>query len=130
MSDALRPPDGWTLYHSIALLLVGASVIDGELAPEEVTIIRERLGAYPELGAPQEVMALVVPYFETLRGTDSAMWALDKHARQLAKALSEDACKLVANDIIAVVGADGELHPNERDYVTSVCRHFGLELPP
>jgi hypothetical protein len=79
--DALQPPEGWTLYHSIALLLVGASCIDGSLDKEEAMIIRQRLRQYPEIADDTKgVMATVVPYYEQLRASDLVMKALDKHS--------------------------------------------------
>ena len=57
------------------------------------------------------------------------MRALDKHCQRMAKALSEDARRVVLDDLIAVVGADEELHEHERSYLQGVYQHFGIPLP-
>lgn len=130
MSDALKPPEGWTLYHSIALLLVGVSCIDGALEPGEVETIRRRLAQYPDVGDDtKQVLALVVPYYEGLRKTGDALKAFDRHCHRLAKALPEDARKVVLDDLLAVVGSDDALHPHERSYLEAVYRHFGIAMP-
>ena len=133
MPDAPRPPEGWSLYHSIGLLLVGASVIDGVLDPEEVSRIRQRLAEYPEIEGAEGASALlkpVVAHYHELREAGTVMPALDRHCRKLAKALPEAARKVVADDVIAVVGSDGVVHPVERDSVAAVCRHVEIEVPP
>lgn len=130
MSDALRPPAGWTLYHSIALLLVSASAIDGTVDAEEVGTIRTRLAQYPELeDDAKAVLQQAVHYYESLRKEGMVMKALDKHCRRMAKALPPEARKVVLDDVIAVVGADEELHEHERAYLEAVYSHFGVELP-
>jgi len=128
--DALQPPPGWTLYHSIAFLLVGASCIDGSLDREEALTIRQRMRQYPDIdGDATEVVAKVVPYFERLRTSNLVMKALDLHCRRLAKALPKDALKVVMDDVIAVVGADDALHQQEKGYLAALHKHFGLATP-
>jgi uncharacterized tellurite resistance protein B-like protein len=130
MSDALKPPEGWTLYHSIGLLLVGVSCIDGTLEPDEVEAIRRRLAQYPEVGDDtKQVLSVVVPYYERVRKAGDALRAFDKHCQRLARALPEDARKVVLDDLIAVVGSDDALHPDELSYLEAVYRHFGIQRP-
>jgi tellurite resistance protein len=130
MPDALRPPDGWTLYHSIGLLLVGASVIDGDLDPEEVVRIRQRIAAYPGLrddaSQAKRVLAEVVTHYEALRKAGQLLAVLDKHARKVAKGMPPEALRIIADDVVAVVEADGKVLDSEAEYVASVKRHFGL----
>jgi len=130
MSNGLRPPSGWTLFHSIALLLACASAIDGDIDPTEVDAIRQRLAQYPDLeGDAEAVLRSAVHHFEALRRDDKVMDALDAHCRRMAKALPERARRVVLDDVIAVVGADEALHPRERAFLEGVYQHFGVELP-
>lgn len=93
-------------------------------------IIRQRLRQYPEIADDTKgVMATVVPYYEQLRASDLVMKALDKHCRRMAKTLPEAARRVVLDDLIAVVGADDELHAKEKAYLAAVYKHFGMDPP-
>jgi len=130
MSDLLRPPSGWTVYHTIALLLVAASCIDGDVDPDEVDTIHKRLYDYPDLeGDSYVVLRAAVRRYEALRQADQVLPALDRHCRQMAKSLDPFTRRTVLDDIIAVIGADDEVQPSEQEFLQAVYRHFGMDRP-
>ena len=132
MNDVIRPPEGWTLYHSVAFLLIAASCIDGEADGAERAAIQRRLAQYPDLPEASLVGVLreAAAYYGRLREAGAVGHALDQHGRRLGKALGDPrARQLVLDDVRAVFGADEVLAPQEEALLKGLHVHFDVALP-
>jgi len=124
-------PGGWTPLHSIALILYGASAIDGHVADVEVQEILTKLVEYPALDGQKAKAVLAVAYeyaqrFISARGLSGLMQGLSVHGAILARGYPEETLRAILSDVAHVIGADGVVDPSEHEYFLALTHQFGL----
>ena len=124
-------PGGWTPLHSIALILFGASAIDGHVAQVELEEIVNKLMEYPPLDAERAKQVLGVAYTFAKRlmaegGLGGLLQGVSVHGALLEQGYSEPTLRAILSDVAHVIGADGVLDPKEHEYFIALTHQFGL----
>jgi uncharacterized tellurite resistance protein B-like protein len=127
----LELPPGWTPLHSIALILFGASAVDGHVADIEVDVMLSQLVEYPTLDGQKAKVVLASAHAYAVRlmgerGLEGLMQGLSVHSAILANGYSEETLQVILSDVVHVIGADGMLDPAEHEYFLALKHQFGL----
>jgi hypothetical protein len=124
-------PTGWSPLHSIALILFGASAVDGHVADIEIAEILRRLIEYPSVDErrARDVLSTAYEYGKRhigARGLSGLVEGLSIHGAILANGYPEETLRAILLDVEHVVGADGVLDPSEHEYLIALKHQFGL----
>lgn len=106
----------WTPADSVAALLVGLSMVDGEVDAEEVRALVDVLSAVPGLKVANPAAAGQRAYKElwtVVEQDGDLVAALEFHGTRLAGALPKDTLEHVLERLEDMADADGEMHPLE-----------------
>lgn len=127
---AFRFDDSDAMREHLALLLLAMATEDGELADEELAVVRRVLGDNPLFGAQsREIERCLQIAFDVLR--DEHEYA-ERLRRALSRVLTRDqdgtARELVAAMILTIVHADGVESLYEADFGQALLDH--LEIDP
>jgi len=124
-------PTGWSPLHSVALILFGASAVDGHVAEVEIEEILKKLAEYPTLDAQRasEVLAVASAYGQRYigeRGLTGLVQGLCVHGAILVNGYPAETLQAILSDVAHVIGADGVIDPSEHEYFIALKHQFGL----
>lgn len=112
-------PPTWTDEHSLALILLSVSAVDGQMDTDEITQVGERVKALRSADVVDPVEVTQDAYEHLMRlaqhlENDAALIdTVQEHCVRLATKLDEDTKERVLQAIVTIAEADGRLDPSE-----------------
>lgn len=114
-------PEGWTPPHSVAALLVGMSMIDGDVDEQEMRALVQVLRGFPGVkGEAARIGQAAYTYLWELQDADGDLiGTLRHHAGVLALHYDAATLESIHERLVDMAEADGEVHPMERRLLTA-----------
>lgn len=126
----MADPEGWSTEHSVAALLVGMAMIDGEVDAGEMRALVDAMRQLPGFPAQRAAVVAQEVYRHLWQGQEDGgdlIGDLRRHAAELALAYDTDVLGQLHARMSSMADVDGERHPMEQRLLAAFRSSWGLD---